>query len=112
MVEFKITIHKIRVAYLTGVALEAPDVVLLVQRHQRLPVLEILRAAGAPVIHRRRAGPAAPVGRRLCSRLNLLRPTRLGGAVKAVPVGVGGRVPLVAVGRGGRRLPALDALLT
>ena len=113
MVEFKITIHKIRVAYLTGVALEAPDVVLLVQRHQRLPVLEILRAAGAPVIHRRRAGPAAPVGRRLCTRLNLLRPTRLGGAVEAVPVGVGGRVPLVAaVGRGGRRLPALDALLT
>ena len=112
MVKFKITIHKIRVAYLAGVAFEAPDVVLLVQRHQRLPVLEILRAAGAPVLHRRRASPApAPVGHRLRRRLDLLRPTRLGGAVEAVPVGVGGRVPLVAVGRG-RRLPALDALLT
>ena len=94
--------------YLTRVAFKAPDVVLLVQRHQSLPVLEILRAAGAPVLQR-----TAPVGR----RLNLLRPTRLGDDVgvsveAVVPIGVlllpGAAVP---VGRGGR-FPALDALLT
>ena len=86
--------------YLTRVAFKAPDVVLLVQRHQSLPVLEILRATGAPVLQR-----TAPVGR----RLNLLRPTRLGdevgvSVVEAVPVGV--------LWRGGRRFPALDAFLT
>ena len=81
-------------------AFEAPDVVLLVQRHQSLPVLEILRAAGASVIER-----TAPVG----GSVNLLRPTRLGdevgvSVVEAVPVGV--------LWRGGRRFPALDAFLT
>ena len=41
-----------RLEYLTRVTFKAPDVVLLVQRHQSLPVLEILRAAGAPVLQR------------------------------------------------------------
>ena len=56
-------------------AFKAPDVVLLVQRHQGLPVLQVLRAAGAPVLQH-----AAPVGP---ARLNMLRSARLRDDVRA-----------------------------
>ena len=96
---------RIKNGYLTGVALEAPDVVLLVQRHERLPVLEVLRAARAPVVQR--APSPSPV-----RRLHVLRPARLGHDVRLpVPVGLLLLPVAVPVGRGGH-LAAFHTLLT